>query len=438
MKKLLCFIIFTNCLFFSFNSCAMREITINEGHIDPIPVAINNIAARPGHSEEYARKIQSVISNDLHSSSYFRIIHSGAFIENKVGVKYRPLFGSWRQIKAEILLNAEVEVKGDKIELSFIVWDTTLEKDIHKEILELPIKLWRRGAHKVADSIYQAITGDKGYFDTRIAYIAESGPRQKRVKRLAVMDFDGENHKYLTDGNNLVLTPRFSPNSDKVLYMSYANHKARVYMKDLKTGRESVLGDIPGITFSPKFSPDGSKALISVAKNGATNILEIDLKTKKVTKLTNNFGINTSPSYSPDGKKIVFNSNRGGGRQLYVMDSDGTNIQRISFGGGMYATPVWSPTTDYIAYTKQNGNNFVIGVMRPDGTSERTIASGFLVEGPTWSPSGKLIMFTKESKGTEKTGTSSRLYYVDVTGNNEHSVPTPKDASDPEWSRLLD
>lgn len=435
--------IFNTCLIISFLLLspivsASREITITEGHVDPIPVAINQFTANSNTSKELMKKIISVISNDLRSSSYFRIIPEAAFIETKIGIKHRPLFASWRQIKADIVLNGDIELKGDKLEIAFVIWDSTLEKDIHKEILELPAKLWRRASHKIADTIYERITGDKGYFDTRIAYISESGSAMRKTKRVAVMDFDGENNKFLTDGKNLVLTPRFSPKGDKILYLSYARNKPRVYIKDIKTGREHILGDFPGMSFAPKFSPDGNKALMSVAKNGSTNIHEINLITRKVKKLTDNYYINTSPSYSPDGKKIVFNSNRSGTRQIYVMDSDGTNVERISFGSGFYTAPAWSPRGDYIAFTKQSGGGFMIGVMKPDGTSERTIASGYLVEGPTWSPSGRQIMYTKESKGYDKSGNPSHVYYIDITGRNERKVPTPMNASDPDWSNLLD
>lgn len=432
MQKLITFIIFIT---FSFTTFAVRKITINEGHIDPMPIAINFFNA-DSNSSRISKDIRNVISQDLASCNYFKIIPSGAFIEYTRGVLHNPLFASWRQIGAQFLLNAEVKQNDNNIEVSFIFWDTTLEKAIHKQILELPTKLWRRSAHKISDSIYEKITGDKGYFDTKIAYISESGPPMARIKKLAVMDFDGKNNRLLTDGKDIVLTPRFSPKADKILYMSYIDRTPRVYMVDIGSGKKSVLGDFPGMSFAPKFSPDGYKALMSVAKNGATNILEIDLKTKKITKITNTYSINTSPSYSPDGRKIAFNSNRSGTSQIYIMDSDGSNIKRISFNKGSYMTPVWSPRGDYIAFTKIRGG-FAIGVMRPDGTGERTITRGHLVEGPTWSPSGSLIMFTQEMKYNTKKENSSKIYYIDATGNNLNILKTPTNASDPEWSNLL-
>jgi TolB protein len=424
-------------IFISANAQAVRNITINQGHIEPMPIAINFFESNSELADKTARDITLVISNDLGGCQYFKIIPTGAFIENKLGINHTPLFASWRQIGAQFLLNGKIKQIGDKIEISFILWDTSVEKAIHKEILELPAKIWRRSAHKIADRIYQRVTGDKGYFDTRIAYITETGSPLKKVKRLTIMDFDGKNQRYLTDGRNLVLTPRFSPKADKILYMSYVNRVPRVHLYDLRTNKDSLLGAFPGMSFSPKFSPDGTKVLMSVAKLGATNILEIDLRTKTVKKLTNNGAINTSPSYSPDGRKIVFNSDRSGTRQIYVMDTNGSNVERISFGAGVYATPVWSPRGDYIAFTKIRGG-FSIAVMKPDGSDERTIAKGYLVEGPTWSPSGSLVMFTKEKKGNSKIGNPSRIIYVDLTGNNLNYLPTKTNASDPEWSNLLD
>ncbi|MDX1916646.1 MAG: Tol-Pal system beta propeller repeat protein TolB [Rickettsiaceae bacterium] len=420
-----------------YNTYAIKEITITEGILEPIPVAINKFSVANFKSESMMSQIISVIANDLSSSSYFKIVPRGAFIENEIGISHKPMFASWRQIKAQMVLNGHIEEKSGRIEISFILWDVTLEKAVHKEILELPAGLWRRASHKIADTIYQKIAGDKGYFDTKIAYISEQYKGNKKIKKLAVMDFDGHNHKYLTDGKDIVLTPRFSPDATKLIYISYIKSKPQLFLKDLKTGKESRLGGFPGISFAPKFSPDGKKALFSIANKGSTNIFEIDLSSTKVKKLTNNYAINTSPSYSPDGKQIVFNSDRDGTRQIYIMNSDGSNVRKISEGQGVYATPVWSPAGDFIAFTKIS-QGFTIGIMRADGSEERAISSGYIVEGPTWSPSGRLIMFTKESKSSGGLGSKSNIYYIDITGQNEHRLNTSTNASDPEWSRLLD
>lgn len=418
---------------------AVQTINVTHGHFDPIPIAINDFAADTHADNTVAKNILDVITNDLKNSGLFRPISHAAFIENKLGVEHTPLFASWRQIDATILVNGVVrKLSSGKIEISFILWDIVAAKDIAGEVFELPETLWRRAAHKIADKIYERVTGDHGYFDTKVAYISETGPGTKRIKRLAVMDQDGANHTFLTDGKNLVLTPRFSPRTDKILYLAYVNRKPRVHMRDLRTGNDVVVGNFPGMSFAPRFSSDGTKALMSLAKNGATNILELDFSTMKVRPLTSGVAISTSPSYSPDGKKIVFNSDRNGTRQLYVMNSDGSNVERISFGSGSYAAPVWSPRGDYIAFTKQGAEGFSIGVMRTDGSGERIITNGYLVEGPSWADNGRVIMFARSFRPMKNQPSQTRIYTIDLTGYNEREVKTPKDASDPEWSNQLD
>lgn len=443
MKK----IIYSILLLFSLNSYALETINIEHGKADPTPIAVNNFDADSANDNAVGHEIVKVISNDLKLSGLFRPISSASFIEEKIGISYKPLFAAWRQINASLLLNGEVKkLENGKLKISFILWDTLLEKQLAGEILELPENLWRRAAHKIADKIYEKITGDSGYFDTKIIYIAESGTGLKKVKRIALMDYDGANNKYLTDGKSLVLTPRFSGSTDKIFYVSYAaKRRALVYEKDLRTGKESIVGDFAGISFAPRFSPNGKKAVMSIAKNGSTHIYEIDLATKRLHKLTDGFGINTSPSYSPDGSKIVFNSDRNGVPQLYIMNSDGSNPQRISFGGGSYTAPSWSPKGDHIAFTKiirgPEGKTFNIGVMKPypqdDENSERVIARGYLVESPCWSPNGRVIMFAKGWPSSSKSSGKNRIYAIDLTGHNEREIKTPGDASDPEWSNLL-
>lgn len=419
---------------------AIETITINRGHADPIPMAINRFDYDNSADNTFADNILNVISNDLKNSGIFRPISSAAFIEKKVGVKHKPLFAAWRQISANLLLNGYVQkLSSSKIKVSFILWDTVLEKEMVGQELEIPNALWRRAAHKIADKIYEKITGDEGYFDTKITYVSETGTYLKRIKRIAIMDYDGANHQYLTDGKSLVLTPRFSPKTDKILYLSYAKRHPHVYMRNLKTGKDTLVGNFPGMSFAPRFSKDGSKALMSIAKNGSTNIFEFDFKTMRSVKLTSGSSINTSPSYSPDGTKIAFNSDRSGSRQLYVMNLDGSNVERISFGVGMYHAPTWSPRGDYIAFTKlTRGEGFTIGIMRPDGSGERIIASGFLVEGATWAPNGRVIMFAKGEPPKGNVSGRSRIFSIDLSGYNEIEIPTPKDASDPEWSKTLD
>ena len=440
MANFLCFLL---TLIYSLNIYGIQTIVIDRGNANPTPIAINHFDADNSAENLLGENIINVITNDLKKSGLFRPISSSAFIERKKGVEHKPLFPTWRQINADLLINGVVtKLSSGKIKVSFKLWDTILEKDIISEYFEISDNLWRRVAHKIADEIYEKISGDKGYFDSKIVYVSEFGPSLKRSRRIAIMDYDGTNHKYLTDDKNLVLTPRFSAKSDKILYLSYVKKIPRVYIRDLKTGKESIVGDFPGMSFAPRFSHDGNRAIMSVARNGATHIVEIDLRTKRVVTLTNGYSINTSPSYSPDDKKIVFNSDRNGSRQLYIMNEDGSNIERISFGSGTYASPTWSPRGDYIAFTKiTRGEGFTIGVMRAtidQNNNERIIANGYLVEGPSWAPNGRIIMFAKTYPPVGKASARTRIYTIDLTGYNEQEILTPKDASDPEWSRSLD
>lgn len=433
-------------LLLSFNSYGIETISIERGHADPIPMAINKFDADNGEDNALAKDIESVITNDLKISGMFRPISSVAFIEQNTGIKHRPLFSAWRQISANLLINGEVtKLSSGKLKVSFILWDTNLEKDLVGEAFEVPAHLWRRVAHKIADKVYERITGDAGYFDTRVVYVSESGPYLKRIKRIAIMDYDGANHKYLTDGRNLVLTPRFSPKADKIMYLSFLKkRKPHVYLMDLKTGKERLVGNFPGMSFAPRFSPDGTKAIMSIAAKGATHIYEIDLNTMVTKQITNGAGIsiNTSPSYSPDGSKIVFNSDRSGSRQLYIMNANGSNVERISYGGGTYAAPSWSPRGDYIAFTKISpSQGFSIGVLKPTNfgneNTERLITNGYLVESPCWAPNGRIIMFAKGWPAKGQAAGKVRIYSIDLTGYNERAILTPMDASDPEWSKTL-
>lgn len=440
MKNILSLIIL--CLI-SLNSSAYT-IKITEGTTDPIPLAINKFAGVDPADIKIAKDIVSVIINDLKESGMFRPISQAAFIENKIGIGHTPLFAAWQQINATLLVNGEViRTSSKKLEVKFIVWDTILEREMVSESLELPEALWRRAAHKISDVIYKRITGYDGYFNTRITYVSESGDYLKRIKRLAIMDYDGENHQYLTDGSDLVLTPRFSPDGKYLLYLSYKNGSPQVHILSLRSGRSKLVGKFKGMSFAPRFSPDGKNAIMSIAEGGETHIYEINLKNKRTMQLTKGFSINTSPSYSPDGSKIAYNSDTYGSRQILVMNRNGSNKQRISFGGGSYAEPNWS-SRDYLAYTKMSRDyGFTIGVMRPEAAgetnTERLIANGYLVESPSWADNGRVLVFTKgfQPRG-RKTKGLNRIYTIDFTGHNERIIPTPHDASDPDWSGPVD
>jgi TolB protein len=408
------------------------RIDITRGKVEPMPIAVPPFAGGGGTESQVGNDIAQVVSNDLESSGLFRPIDPRAFIQT-VSAGEGPRFADWRQVNAQALVTGSVQGQGDgRLRVEFRLWDVVSEQQLAGFAYTTTRANWRRIAHIIADEIYKRITGEDGYFDTRIVYIAESGPAQKRIKRLAIMDQDGANNRYLSDGQSLVLTPRFSPSAQEITYLSYGQGTPRVFLFNIDTGQQESIGDFPGMTFAPRFSPDGNRLVLSRAENGSSNIFVLDLRTRKMTRLTDGNSINTTPSFSPDGSKIVFNSDRGGSQQLYVMGAEGGEGKRISFGSGKYGTPVWSPRGDLIAFTKIEGGAFYIGVMRPDGSGERLLTQDFLVEGPTWAPNGRVLMYFREGRGA-----GPRLYSIDLTGGNQREVRTPGDASDPAWSPLL-
>ncbi len=436
MKKIFLLMLF---LIVSTPVCAELSIDITGAHSAPMATGLPVFTFTSPKAKDFAEKMTKVIQSDLESSGLFGVIDQLAYLQKFKGIEDAPSFVDWQAINAEALIQGHVDYLNDRqIRVSFRLWDVFAAQELYSATLEVDTNGWRRVAHMIADSIYKRITGEEGYFDTRIVYIAETGSPLNRKKRLAIMDQDGENHKFLTDGENLVLTPRFSPNMQQITYLSYYNDTPRVYLFDIETGKQQIVGDFPGMTFAPRFSPDGHKLIMSMANNGNTDIFEMNLDTRAVKQLTRSAAIETSPCYSPDGKKIVFNSDRSGAQQLYIMDADGKNVKRISFGKGRYATPVWSPRGDYIAFTKMAGGKFYIGVMFPDGKGERLVAEGYLVEAPTWSPNGRILMyFRQDAPNYRGIPGKTRIYAVDITGYNERRLITPVDASDPAWSPLL-
>ena len=362
-----------------------------------------------------------------------------AFLQDVASLQVQPRFADWRVVNAQALVNGAITVQPDgRLKVEFRLWDVFAEAQMAGLQYRTQRENWRRVAHIIADAIYKRITGEEGYFDTRIVYVAESGPANRRIKRLAIMDQDGANHRYLTDGRSLVLTPRFSRTAQEITYLSYYNNTPRVYLFNIETGRQEVLGAFQGMTFAPRFAPSGNSVIMSYAENGNSDVYTMDLRTRKSKRLTSHPAIDTSPSYSPDAKRIVFNSDRGGSPQLYVMNADGSNAHRISFGQGRYATPVWSPRGDLIAFTKQFRGRFFIGVMRPDGSGERLLSESFLEEAPTWAPNGRVLMFFRQEPMDKRGGGgAASLYSVDLTGHNLRRVVTPGHASDPAWSSLI-
>ena len=411
---------------------ALVEIDVNKGNIEPLPIAITDFLA----SDQIGAEITSIIAADLQRSGLFAPIDKGAFIEKISNPDAAPRFEDWKVINAQALVTGRVTQESDgRLRAEFRLWDTFAGQQLIGEQFFANKANTRRVAHIIADAIYERLTGEKGYFDTRVVFIDESGPKNARKKRLAIMDQDGAGVRYLSDGRAITLTPRFSPTRQEITYMSYESGQPRVYLLQIETGQRELVGNFPGMTFAPRFSPDGQKVIMSLLReDGNSNVYTMDLRSRTTTRLTESNSIDTSPSYSPDGSQVVFTSDRGGQPQIYVMGADGSGQTRISFGGGSYSTPVWSPRGDLIAFTKQSGGEFQIGVMKTDGSGERILSSGFQQEGPTWAPNGRYIMFFREAAGSG----GPRLYSIDLTGRNEQAIPTQNFASDPAWSPLLE
>ncbi len=414
---------------------AALQVDVTQGNAQPLPIAIPDFIAPQQQSDAQAgSNIASVVRADLERSGLFKPLDPKSFIETVRDINVPPNFANWRVINAQGLVTGQVATQPDgRLRVDFRLWDVFGQSQMLGLQYYTTPENWRRIAHMISDQIYERVTGEKGYFDTRIVFISESGSAINRRKRLAVMDEDGANPIFLTRGEYLVLTPRFNPTAQMIAYMSYIAGKPRVYLFDLETGRQQMLGNFPDMTFSPRFSPDGNKVVMTLEKAGNSDIYLMDLRTRAVSRLTTDPSIDTSPSFSPDGRQITFESDRGGSQQVYVMNVDGSNQHRISFGSGKNGTPVWSPRGDLIAFTKQSAGAFRIGVMAPDGSGERIITDGWEDEGPTWAPNGRVLMFTRSERG----GRGSSIWSVDVTGRNERRVMTPGGASDPAWSPLI-
>jgi len=414
---------------------AVVEIDITRGTPKPVPIAITPFGGASPSDQTLGGQIAGVILDDLQSSGLFTAIDRAAFIERISDIGRAPRFADWRVINAQALVVGRVSRERDgRLRTEFRLWDIFAGKQLAGQQFFTSAGNWRRVGHIIADAVYQRLTGEKGYFDTRIVFVAERGAKDARVKQLAIMDQDGHNVRMLTNGKSLVLTPRFSPSSQEVTYMSYEGGRPRVYLLNIETLQKEVVGDFPNMTFSPRFSPDGQRIVMSLQRGGNSNIYTMDLRTRRTRRLTNTPAIDTGPSFSPDSRRIVFESDRSGNQQLYVMNANGSGQKRISHGQGRYSTPVWSPRGDLIAFTKKTAGQFLIGVMRPDGTGERILTEGYHNEGPTWAPNGRVLMFFRESPGA--TG-GPRLYTVDLTGYNERVIATPSFGSDPAWSPLI-
>ena len=410
-------------------------IEITQGIIKPMPIALSQFTAIGDTTPQYVDQITSVIMADLVGSGLFREIPRSAHVSANTNFNNPVKFSDWRVINVDALITGSVNIQGDKLILQFRLFDVFAQKPLGEGLqFQASIGNWRRMAHKISDAVYSRLTGEAAYFDSRVVYISEQGPKNARKKRLTIMDYDGANSRFLTDDNDIVLAPRFSPNNEEIVYTSYETGVPKVYLMNVDTLNKRVLDDQPGMTFAPRFSPDGRNVVMSLTDRGNTDIYSVVLESRRKTRLTSGPSIDTAPSFSPDGKQIVFESDRGGRQQIYIMSSSGGDATRISFGKGSYGTPVWSPRGDMIAFTKISQGRFHIGVMLTDGSNERLLTASFLDEGPTWSPNGRVIMFFRESAGTNG---APEIFSVDVTGRNLKRVKTIQNGSDPSWSGLL-
>ena len=411
------------------------RIEITEGVIEPLPFAAPAFQPESGEAGQLATDLARVVAEDLTGTGLFREIPASAFISTVSDFNAPVQYADWKAINAQALITGAVNVQGNTLDVKFRLYDVFSGAELGNGLqFTGTVDGWRRMAHKVADAVYSRITGEGGYFDSRVVYVSETGPKDERRKRLAVMDYDGANIQYLTDSGTIVLAPRFSPTGDRVLYTSYESGFPRIYVLDINSVSRRVLESAEGtMSFAPRFSPTGQTVVYSLTQGGNTDIYTMDIASGQSVRLTNTPAIETAPSFSPDGSQIVFESDRSGSQQLYIMPATGGEATRISFGEGRYGTPVWSPRGDLIAFTKQNKGRFHIGVMRVDGSEERLLTASFLDEGPTWAPNGRVIMFARETQGA---GGSSSLYSVDISGRNLRPVRTPEGGSDPSWSPL--
>jgi len=413
---------------------AVVSIDVTQGTVQPMPIALPDFVGGTSSDDDVARNVTQVITANLKRSGLFAPIDPAAFIERIANIDAVPRFADWRTINAQALVTGRMTRQSDgRLKTEFRLWDVAAGQQLTGQQYFTAPDNWRRIAHIISDAIYQRLTGEMGYFDSRVVFVDESGPKERRIKRLAIMDQDGANVRYLTRGDDLVVTPRFSPSTQEITYMSFGQREPRVFLLNIETGQRETVGNFPNMTFAPRFSPDGQRVIMSLQQGSNSNLYVLDLRSKATTRLTDTAAIDTAPSYSPDGTRICFESDRGGSQQIYVMSANGGTAQRISFGEGRYSTPVWSPRGDNIAFTKLGRGDFAIGIMKPDGSGERVLTEGYHNEGPTFSPNGRVVMFFRDPGGNA----GPSLYTVDITGRNEQRVPTPGFASDPAWSPLL-
>ncbi len=414
---------------------AQVRLDITRGVVEPIPIAVSPFAGDDPGLRDTGLAVAELVTANLERSGLFRVIDRRAYIQDPEALRETPRFAEWRPINAQALVTGVVSrpAGGDRLGIEFRLWDVFSGSQLRGVRFDLGSGGWRRTGHQISDAVYERLTGEPGYFDTKIVYVSQTGPKTRRIKRLAIMDQDGHDHRFLTDGGDLVLTPQIAPNGRRIAYFVLRTPNPRIMLMDLASGRSNELGQFSGMSFTPRFAPDGDQMLLTIAEGGKSDIFAFDPAARRTTQLTRTGAIDTSPSYSPDGARIVFNSDRGGSPHLYTMNRDGSNVQRISFERGQYGSPAWSPRGDMIAFTRITGGFFHIGVMEPNGANERLITRSAFDESPSWAPNGRHIVFTREERERDRT----RLFTIDSTGHNLREVATPLDASDPAWSGLL-
>ena len=410
-------------------------LSVSGAQFSQVPVAVVTFAAKDSRSETYARDITRVIRNNLERVGLVRVLSSEYYPQSAMQIKSSADYPAWRDLGAQILVTGLVELtRSGRLRVEFYMLDVSIGKELSALAYSTIPSNQSRVAHVISDAIYERLASEPGAFDTRIVYVAESGPKTQRRKQLAVMDQDGGNQRYLTSGKHAVFTPRFSPNTQEIAYLAYVEDRARIYLLNIETGQQEMLGEFDGQPSAPRYSPRGDAIVLSISARGNTDIFEINLSTRKMRRLTSHSEIDTSACYSPDNQWIAFNSSRSGSPQIYVMRADGSRVKRVSFGEGAYSTPVWSPSGEWIAFTRQNGERFNLGIMRPDGSEERILSTGYMIEGPSWSPNGRMLAYFKSEPKTETQNGSSKLYTLDLFTFQERLIPTGSDASDPAWS----
>ncbi len=439
MRKLLLVLMSVVSVLFASNAKAELHVDIVAGGTEPTSIAVQKFETIGGVSKTDAKMLREVVENDLRRTGLFRIVNHDAFPEY-VKMNEMPNFKSWQMIKTQALVQASVQPEGkDSYKLEFYLWDINGQEQIEAQSLIASKKSVRRLAHIMADAIYERLTGEIGYFDTQIVFIAETGPVDNRVKRMAIMDQDGYGMRYLSDKKTFVMSPHFSPNMSTVVFLSYRNEDPMVWVLDLETGDQTKLGNFGGMSFAPRFSPDGNKVALSLVKNGATNIYEYNIKEKALKQLTFGNHIDTSPSYSPDGRYMAFNSDSSGSQQIHVLDLESGKHKRITFGAGRYATPAWSPDGNYIAFTKIADGTFYIGIMNPEGRHEKILAGGWYMEAPSWAPGSRRLVYYETEKAEDGEERVSHIRSVDIMGQNHYTIDLKDDINgvEPTWSPKL-